>query len=564
MIFKNILNKESKVIISAALVIGFFSLLSRILGLVRNRIFADMFGAGDEMDIYFAAFRAPDLIYNILIIGAVGAVFMPVFFEYLEKKGKKDAMELTSNILNIFTFGVVAVSFALYFFADSITAIFVYGFDKEKMRLTAEMTKIMLLSPVFLGMSSILGNLLQAKKMFLPFALAPVLYNIGIIFGALFFTDSFGVLGLAYGVVLGALLHFLIQIPPALKVGFKFTPSFNIFHPGLKEMLLLSGPRVAGLLAYQLNFIVITAIGSSLSSGSIAVFNFANDLQYIPIGIIALSFVTAAFPSLSESFAKKNISEFLNKFYSTTNQILFLVIPISVFLILERAQIVRVILGTGQFSWEDTRLTAATLGIFALSVFAQSLVPLFSRAFFALGDTKTPVLINVSSLILNIGLSFYFVDLIKDQGVFYETLASMMRVHDISDISILGLPFAFSISSVINLLWLYFALSSKIDSFSGEKILFSITRINLAVLVMGLAVYPTLRLMAEIINMQSFVGIFLQGFAAFLVGLFVYLWVSYWLKIPEFFAFWQAFTLPVKKIFLSKVFPTQVNGSEKL
>lgn len=563
MIFKNILNKELKVIISAALVIGFFSLFSRVLGLVRNRIFASMFGAGDEMDVYFAAFRVPDLIYNILIIGAVGAVFMPVFFEYLEKD-EKDAMDLTSNVLNIFTAGVAVFSFILYFFADNITPLFVYGFDAEKMKMTSEMTKIMLLSPVFLGMSSILGNLLQAKKMFLPFALAPVLYNVGIIFGALFFTDSFGVLGLAYGVALGAFLHLLIQISPAFKVGFRFTYSFDIFHPGLKKMLLLSGPRVAGLLAYQLNFIIITAIGSSLASGSIAIFNFANDLQYIPIGIVALSFVTAAFPSLSESFAKKNISEFLNKFYSTTNQILFLVIPISVFLILERAQIVRVILGTGKFSWEDTRLTAAALGIFALSVFAQSLVPLFSRAFFAAGDTKTPVLINISSLVLNIGLSFYFVNLIRQHGMFYEILANMMRVKDVSDISILGLPFAFSVSGVINLLWLYFAFSSKIKDFSGEKILFSITRINLSVLVMGLAVYPTLSFMAKIVNMQSFAGIFLQGFVAFLVGLFAYLWVSYWLKIPEFFAFWQAFTLPVKKIFLSKVFPTQVNGSEKL
>jgi len=563
MFLKNILNRESKVIISAALMLGFFSLLSRVLGLLRNRIFAGEFSAGREMDIYFAAFRIPDLIYNIFIIGAVGAVFIPVFLERA-KKSKKEAMELTATVLNVFVLCVIFFALLFALFAPEIMSVLVYGFSQEDIKITVDMTRIMLLGTVFLGVSSILGNMLQANKRFFSYALAPILYNIGIIFGALFLVKFFGIFGLALGVVLGAFMHFLIQVPPALKLGFKYKLSFNLFDPGLKKMVLLSGPRVAGLLAYQLNFIVITAIGSSLAQGSIAVFNFANDLQYIPIGIVALSFVTAVFPFLSESYAKKNIKEFLGKFYLTVNQILFLVIPISVFLIFERIQIVRVILGTGQFSWEDTRLTAAALGLFALSVFSQSLVPLFSRAFFAMGDSKTPVFINVSSLLINIAFSFYFVGLIKEGGMFAEILGRFLKVADISDIAVLGLPLAFSLGSIINFLSLYFALSHRIKDFNSDKLLYSVNRINISIFFMVIFVYPTLYFMAGLVNMHTFLGIFLQGMAAFLVGIFVYLGSAYILKIPEFFAFWQAFALPVKKMFLSKTYTSQVNGSEKL
>jgi len=563
MFFRNILNRESKVIISAALMLGFFSLFSRILGMLRNRIFAGEFSAGRELDIYFAAFRIPDLIYNIFIIGAVGAVFIPIFLERYQKS-KKEAMELTNTVLNVFVLCVILFALIFAIFAPQIMSVLVYGFSQEDIQKTADMTRIMLLGTVFLGISSILGNMLQANKRFFSYAVAPILYNIGIIFGALFLVDGFGILGLAMGVVLGSVMHFLIQLPPALKLGFSYKFSFNIFDPSLKKMIRLSGPRIAGLLAYQLNFIVITAIGSSLASGSIAVFNFANDLQYIPIGIVALSFVTAVFPFLSESYTKKNIKEFLGKFYSTVNQILFLVIPISVFLILERAQIVRVLLGTGHFSWEDTRLTAAALGIFALSVFSQSLVPLFSRAFFAMGDSKTPVIVNVSSLAINIALSFYFVGLISDGGAFASAIGQALKVSDLSGIAVLGLPLAFSLGSIINLLWLYFVLSHRIDEFSSDKLLYSVNRINISIFFMVLFIYPTLHFVAGLVDMHTFLGIFTQGVAAFLVGVFVYSGCAYILKIPEFFAFWQAFTLPVKKMFLSKTYTSQVNGSEKL
>ena len=284
----------------------------------------------------------------------------------------------------------------------------------------------------------------------------------------------------------------------------------------------------------------------------------------MPIGIVALSFVTAVFPALSSSWAEGDVKGFLDELYLSVNQILFLVIPISIFLILERAQIVRVILGYGAFSWEDTRLTAAALGAFAISIFAQSLIPLFSRAFYAISDTKTPVFINVVCVFINIFLSFWFLRLMDGGGQFFELVGRLLKVSDMENISVLALPLAFSVSSIINFLWLYFAFSTKISEFDSSKILTSIVKINIAVALMAVAIYPTLRLVAGIVDMHTFAGIFLQGVSAFLVGLTVYSVVSYLLKISEFFAFWEALYLPVRKLFLSRLFPVQVNGSEKL
>lgn len=548
---------------SAAFMIGFFSFLSKILGLVRNRIFAGEFGAGDTLDIYFAAFRIPDFIYNLLIIGVLGSVFIPVFAEYLARD-KKEAWRFANNVLTVFAAGVAVFSIVAIIFAPQIISLIAFGFDAQKQQATADLTRIMFLSPLLLGISSIIGSILQTNKMFFSFAVAPVFYNIGIILGAVFFVDFFGIIGLAIGVALGAFLHLIINLLPLLRLGFKFQPVFDLMHPGLRKVFWLSLPRTVGLAAYQLNFIVITALASAVSAGSISVFNFANDLQYVPIGIVALSFVTAVFPALSSSWAKGDVKGFLDELYLSVNQILFLVIPVSIFLILERAQIVRVILGYGAFSWEDTRLTAAALGAFAISIFAQSLIPLFSRAFYAISDTKTPVFINVVCVFINIFLSFWFLRLMDGGGQFFELLGRLLKVAGMENISVLALPLAFSISSIINFLWLYFAFSTKVAEFDSSRILNSIVKINIAVALMAVAVYPTLRLVAGIVDMRTFAGIFLQGASAFFVGLTVYSVVSYLLKISEFFAFWEALYLPVRKLFLSRLFPVQVNGSEKL
>ena len=557
---RNLFNAESDAIFSAALMIGFFSFLSKGLGVLRNRIFAGEFGAGDTMDVYFAAFLIPDFLYNLFIIGILSSVFIPIFAEYLTRN-KEEAWRLASVVITLCIAALAVFAAVAAIFAPWIVTLIAPGFTPEKHAQTAALMRIMFLSPILLGTSNIIGNILQVHKRFFSFALAPVMYNIGIILAALFLIKPFGITGLAIGVVLGALLHLLIQLPSITQLGFSFRPIFDIGHPGLRKIVWLSLPRAVGIAAQQVNFIVITAIASTVVSGSVAIFYFANDLQFVPIGIIAFSFIGAVFPFLASSYAQRDMDAFLDKLYGAVNQILFFVIPVSLFLILMRAQLVRVFLGYGQFSWEDTRLTAACVGAFALSIFAQSLVPLFARAFYALQDTKTPVIISVVSVLGNIGFSFYFLSLMKAQGAFAHTVATVFKVSDLSGIEILALPLAFSLTSVLNLMLLYFAFLRKVESFDGGKVIPPLFKINLAAFVMALAVYPTLRFIGDRVDMHTFMGVFIQGALAFIVGSAVYMGVTYLLKVSEFFAIWHACTLPIRRIFLSRIFPI-VNDHE--
>ena len=402
---------------------------------------------------------------------------------------KEEAWRLANVVLTVFcaVFAVCAAIAAVL--ASWLVALVAPGFDGEKQAQTALLMRIMFVSPILLGASNIIGNMLQARRRFFTFALAPVMYNIGIIIGALFFVKPFGVAGLALGVVLGALFHFLIQIPAVANLGFSLKPEFNIRHPGLVKIAWLSLPRTIGLVAHQLNFVVVTAIASTVASGSIAIFYFANDLQFVPISIIALSFASAVFPFLAAIYATGDMDASLDKLYDAIKQVLYLVIPVSLFLILMRSQLVRVLLGYGQFSWEDTRLTAAAVGAFAISIFAQSLVPLFSRAFYALHDTKTPVIINISSTALSVALSFYFLHVMTAGGEFARVVGAVFKVSDLAHAPILALPLAFSLASVINLLALYFAFMMRIEDFDSSRIVPSLFKINLAAACMAVAVY---------------------------------------------------------------------------
>lgn len=558
----HILNTKFRLVTSIALTIGFFSFLADVLGVLRNRIFAGEFGAGNVTDMYFAAFLVPDFIYNLFIVGMLSSVFIPIFSEYWERS-QEEAWHFANVVLTVFVAAMIMLSLVAILCAPQLVSLIAPGFDQEKQAGVVTLMRIMFASPILLGVSNIVGSILQVNRMFFSYALAPVLYNTGIIIGAVFFVKPFGPAGLALGVVFGAFLHFLIQLPPLLRIGFRFVPAFEAAHKGLKHIAWLSLPRAVGLAAYQINFVVITAIASTVATGSVAIFNFANDLQYVPIGIVALSFASAVFPFLAQSYAKGNIKEFLDRFYSTVNQILFLVIPISVFLIFERAQVVRVILGYGQFSWDHTRLTAAVLGAFTLSIFAQSLTPLFSRAFYALKDTKTPVAINIFSVGVNIALSFYFLHLMRLGGSFSMTIVSLFRIQGVAGAEILALPLAFSVAAVINLLLLYFAFSQRVDEFDGSLIVLSLFKINFSALVMAPCVYATLNLVAQLVNMGTFLGVLFQGLAAFAVGFIVYAALAYALKMPEFFSLLEAMPASARR-FLPSAPYIPVNSSERI
>lgn len=527
-----ILNHKSKTIISAAVILAITGLISRILGLFRDRLLAGRFGAGDELDVYFAAFRLPDLLYGILIMGAISATFIPIFAQYF-KKDEKEAWKLTGGLFNLVFGGLVVLSIILIFIAPQVVSIIAPGFSGTKKEMTADLTRIMFLSPLFLGLSSILSGVLQYFRRFFVYSLAPIMYNLGIIFGILFFANKMGVKGVAWGVVLGAFLHFLIQVPSSVYSGFKWQKISTIYHQGIKKIFTLAIPRTIGLAGFQINYLVITAIASSLAIGSVAIFNLANNLQYVPIGIIGISFAMAVFPNLASSFVEKDGKKFSENFSSVFSQVLYLVLPISVIFFVLRAQIVRLILGTGQFGWADTRLTAAALGIFSLSVFAQSLIPLVSRAFYSTNNTRTPVSISLISIGLNIGLSFGLVWILNKHIFLSQLFSDILRLGGIKNFAVLGLPLAFSLSSIFNFAVLLKYFDKKIKQWNKKIILNSLYKIIISCVILAIVIYGSLQVLDFFLDTHRFAGLLVQSCMATVIGVIFYFLISLVLKMSE-------------------------------
>lgn len=457
-----IFNSKTKSISQAVFLLFLSTLGSNFLGLIRDRLLAWRFGASENLDIYFSAFRIPDLVYGILISGGILAAFLPIFSENF-KKEEKEGWKLANNLLNSLSVFLIFLSGILFIFTPKLINFIVPGFTKEQKVLTINLTRIMFLSPIFLGLSNIFSLILQYFNRFLIYSLAPIFYNLGIIFGILFFVPYFGIFGLGYGVILGALFHLLIQIPSAISCGWRPKLFFDLKDPGLRKIFQLTMPRIISSSAYHLNLIVITAIASTLSFGSISIFNFANNLQNLPIGLIGVSFAIAVFPTLAKNSAEKKKEDFISNFSLALKRILFLTLPLSFLIIIFRNLIVNLILKTGKFGPIEAKLCASALALFSLGIFAGSLIPLILRAFFALKDTLTPTLIGILALILNIFLSFYLTHLLSFQK-FISKIFSLQNV-EIKKIAFLGLPLAFSISTIFQFILLYFFLKRGIDRY---------------------------------------------------------------------------------------------------
>jgi len=535
---KLLLNSEPSLsVISAAFVITIAGLASRILGLVRDRFLASTFGAGDTLDVYYAAFRIPDLIYNILILGALSAAFIPVFTGLISQKKDKEAWDTTNGVMNLALAFVILLSLVFCLFAPYLMKLITPGFSPEKMTHVVLFTRIMFLSPVFLGISGIFGGILTSFRRFLIYSFAPIFYNLGIIFGVIVFVRLWGSIGLAWGVVLGAFLHMLIQYPAARHLGFRYNFAFRkyFFDKDIRHILKLMIPRTMGIAVSQANLFIITIFASTLAAGSLAIFSFAQNLQSVPLGIFGVSFSIAAFPTLSALWATNDRKKFAETFSQTFCQIMFFVIPLSILILLLRAQIVRVTLGAGKFDWEDTTLTFECLKYFTLSLFAQSVVPLLTRSFYAIHNTKTPFYIALFSELINI-------------------VAVLLLIHRYG---IQGLAMAFSLTSLIQMLLLFFALRAKFDDLGDKKIIKSIWQIALAAILSGIGVQFFKYIVASLVDMDTFLGVFAQLAVSGAVGILIFLTISHFIQLEEYLGFKKSLT---RKIFKDKKNITENTG----
>ncbi len=521
-------------ITAAAALVALFSVASRFLGVVRDHILAGSFGAGAELDIYYAAFRVPDFIYNLIVLGALSAGFIPVFSEMIKRSeiwpGEKEKLvRLANNVFNSLLLLIILLSVFGVIFAAPVTAWITPGFSAEAKAQTAHLTRIMFLSPLFLGMSGVLGGILQSYKRFFVYSLSPVFYNLGIIFGALVLVDFWGIDGLAWGVVLGAFLHFAVQLPTVWSLGFHYRFLLDIRDRGLRQIAMMMGPRTLSLAVSQINLLAMTALASLLDSGSLAVFNLANNLQSFPLGVFGISFAVAAFPFLSENAYK--IEELKVRFSATIRQILFFIIPASVLLITLRAQLIRLVLGSGAFNWQDTILTMNTLGFFSLSLFAQASLPLLVRVFYARRDSLTPFYLGLFSVVLNIVCAWY------------------LRPY----LGVAGLALAFSIASIVNFLSLWIVLYFRVGSLDLDKILVSVLKFSVAAIGAGLVIQILKIAVWPFIDMTTFVGVFIQFSVAASGGVIAYICLCHLFRSEELLSAIAIFKkrLSVKKVKLA-------------
>ncbi len=551
------LNKEFHGVNEAALLLGAFTLLSQILGLVRDRLLAHYVGAGVNLDIYYAAFRIPDFLYVSVASLASITVLMPFVVDHLKGgESKKQAQKFLNSIFSAFMLCMLVVSIVVYVFMPEIARFIAPGFNGYSYEMLVETSRIMLLSPILIGFSNLIGTITQLYKKFFIFSLSPVFYNVGIILGIIFFYPSFGTVGLAYGVILGAFLHLAVQIPTVSSHNLLPRLTSKIAWKEVFIVIRTSIPRTLALSFNSIVFIIFISIASKLSVGSISLFTFSFNLQSVPLGIIGISYSVAAFPILVRAYAKKDMENFRISVIGGIQQIIFWSLPVTALFIVLRAQVVRVILGTSTFSWEQTKLTAASVALFIISLVAQSIVLLLVRAYYASGNTKKPLWINLFSSVLIVILGYIILNLFYTMPVLRHTIEDLLRVSDVQGTEMLALPFAYALGSLINVALLWHSVRK--DFFVGMKTGISRTVFQslCATFTIGVVSYFALGIFDDVFSLSTFWGVLLQGFFAGISGIIAGVVVLQSMKNKEYIAirdamshkFWKrAISIPEQK-----------------
>lgn len=535
-----ILNNEISNIHSAAFLMGAAGLLSRVLGVLRDRLLAGHFGAGRELDAYYAAFQLPDFMSVIFLLGAGSAAILPVFQEYFAKD-RIEAERLIAGLVQVFLLAATGVAVLIFLFAPLLMRFVAPGFSDADRALTVMLTRIMVLSPIFLGLSSIFSSVVQSFKRFVAYALAPVLYNIGIILGIVLFVPAAGIRGVAIGVVLGALMHMLIQLEAVLSADFRFRFSLeeirsHFHHAGIQKILKFAFPRFLAISLFNITLIVLVALGSTLARGSIALFQLAYNLYFVPIGIVGLSYAMALFPAMHKSYLDRNGRKFHQELFLGIRTIFFWIAPSVALYIVLRAHIVRAALGTGAFSWENTRLAAASLAAFSIAMLGGSISTLLIRSYYALENTRLPLIINAFSALVSIGAAYAFTRLLLISPAFAAIIKNLFRISDIPYPGVVGLALGFSLGLTLDAVCLYIALrilAKKTFQISEPFPLLALAKIFAGALLAGVTAYSVRVSFSQTLPLITFAKVVEQALLAGIGGFLVYFLMLYLLRSEE-------------------------------
>ncbi len=513
----NLFYREIRGLHQAAYILALFALASQILAIVRDRLLASQFGAGTELDIYYAAFRIPDLLF-VLFASVLSVYVLLPFVTRAETESKKEAQAVLSQMFTLFLVGYVFIAgltFALApFFAEHLFP----GFSASAQGDAVILLRILLLQPLLLGISSLLSVVTQMGHRFVIYALSPLLYNIGIIIGAAFLYPIFGITGLAYGVVLGALMHCVIQVPLVYTSTLRFGLTFTFDTKTIWSIAQVAVPRALTLSLSQIMLLFLVMMATTMSVGSVAVLQFAYNLQSVPLAIIGMSYSVAAFPTLASLLADKKQSEFNEYVLTALRHVIFWSTPVVVLVIVLRAQLVRVLLGSGSFDWADTRLTAAALAIFVVSLLAQSILLLIVRAFYAGGFTRLPLIVTFIGTLFSGAFAYALYAWFQHSPSAQVFFTSLFRLENVAGSEVLMLPLGYALGVIIEVvLMLIFAgrtFGMKLRSLARPFIVAVVASVT-----GGLFAYATLLFVVEGVNQNTFVGILIQGCVAGVFGL---------------------------------------------
>ncbi|MBU2524445.1 murein biosynthesis integral membrane protein MurJ [Patescibacteria group bacterium] len=453
----------------AALILTIASLLSYAMGMVRDIVMAGYYGAQMSTDAYNSAFLVPDGIFNLFVAGALTAAFIPVFSGYLTKKQKDEASSLASTFLASASLVVVVVGAIAYIFMPDIIGWYFNEASADKIELIIKMSRILLLSPLLFAISNTLGNILISHKQFVSYAIAPLFYNVGIIGGIVFFSESMGIYAAAWGAVFGIGLHLLTRLVEILTLDFKFTWNINFWHPGIKKIVALMIPKTVGLMSWQFALWKINQIGNSkeMVDGSVAAFYYARNLQSFPVSIFGIALATAVFPYLADHAAAGRGEVFAHQYQKSLRQILFFTLPAAAGIFLLSKPIVKLIYMRGAFDENDLIMTSGILAFFAISIPFEGAVHLTARAFYAHKNTIIPVFGAVILMLSTVlGAQFYA-----------------------AEIGPKAFSLFFTIGSVLQIGFLVLLLRKKLSSFNLGDFMLNLFKMILAVTLMGASIY---------------------------------------------------------------------------
>ncbi len=477
------LERKQNSILSAALVITLANIFSSIFGLWRERVLINQFfstnASQQAYEAFQVAFQIPDMIFQLIVMGALAASFIPLFTE-LKKKNEEQAFHFTSIVMNWVMLVFLLFSVLAFVFAEPITGLRTgVEFTPDQIAIAVKLTRLMLFAQLFFAISNFFTGILQAYQKFIIPALAPIFYNLGIMLGAVLLSRSFGIYAAGLGVLIGAFLHMAIQLPLAWKMGFRFKFDFNLKFPSVRKLFSLMPPRLLTVGVTEFQNLAMGFFATTIGDLSFVIVKLASRLMTLPIRFFGVPISQASLSFLSEESALQNREKFNRLLLQSLNQIAFFAMPASVLLLILRVPIIRLVFGTYNFPWKTTVLTGKVVAVIAISITAQAMVQLLVRAFHALKDTKTPFAITLTTVLLYL-------------------LTSYLAVYTFS-FGVIGLGLAISLAAFIELLLFILFLNKKLKCFSSREFWLPQVKMLSASFLMAVFLYLPFKILDEVV-----------------------------------------------------------------